>query len=170
MPSGTVPAWAAAPRRGFQRAAANIFASSSASIRSSGPEGKVDVPKLAGDLGPLERAIMDHIWDRPDDEVSVRDVLTTVAGRRLAYTTVMTVLERLWRKGFLSRRHVGRAYVYRGRITREAHIEHLVTQVLARAPDRGSAILGFVRGVDEDDLVELRKAIRRVERERRSDR
>jgi predicted transcriptional regulator len=128
------------------------------------------MPKLAGDLGPLERAIMEQIWDRPGDEVSVRDVLETAAGRHNAYTTFMTVLERLWRKGFLSRRQVGRAYVYRARITREAHIEHLVTQVLAGTPDRRSAILGFVRSVDEDDLDELRKAIRRVERERRSDR
>jgi predicted transcriptional regulator len=102
--------------------------------------------------------------------VSVRDVLETATGRRRAYTTVMTVLERLWRKGLLSRRRLGRAYLYRAQITREEHIEHLVTQVLARTPDRRSAILGFVRGVDRDDIVELRKAIRRVERERRSDR
>lgn len=128
------------------------------------------MPKLAGDLGPLERAVMEQIWDRPNDEVSVRDVLETTAGRRHAYTTIMTVLERLWRKGLLSRRRLGRAYLYQARITRESHIEQLVTQVLARAPDRRSAILGFVRGVDEDDLVELRNAIRRVERERRSDR
>ncbi len=128
------------------------------------------MPKLAGDLGPLERAVMEQIWDRPHDEVSVRDVLETTAGRRHAYTTIMTVLERLWRKELLSRRRVGRAYLYQARITREAHIEHLVTQVLAHASDRRSAILGFVRGVDEHDLVELRNAIRRVERERRSDR
>lgn len=113
---------------------------------------------------------MEQIWDRPGAEVSVRDVLESTAGRRPAYTTVMTVLERLWRKGFLSRRQLGRAYMYRSRITREAHVEHLVTQVLARTQDRRSAILGFVRAVDEDDLVELRKAIRRVERERRLDR
>jgi predicted transcriptional regulator len=126
------------------------------------------VPKLAGDLGPLERAVMEQIWDQPGDEFSVRDILET-AGKRNAYTTVMTVLDRLWRKGLLTRRRLGRAYVYKARISREAHIEKLVAQVLARTTDRSSAILGFVRGVDEDDLPELRKAIRRVERERRSD-
>jgi predicted transcriptional regulator len=128
------------------------------------------VPKIKGDLGPLERTIMEFLWDRGDAEVTVRDVLESPAGRRSAYTTVMTVLDRLWRKGFLARRMVGRAYVYRVRLTRDQHVGDLVARVLAGSGDRRTAFLGFARSVDRQDLEELRKVIRQVERERRTDR
>lgn len=125
------------------------------------------MPKLKGDLGPLERAVMEVVWGRGDEEVTVRDVLDALVGRRHAYTTVMTVLDRLWRKGYVARRRVGRAYAYRPKRSREQHVEGLVGQVLAGASDRQSVLLGFVRSVGEEDLAELRKAIRKVERERR---
>ncbi len=89
------------------------------------------MPKIKGDLGPLERAIMESLWDREDHEVTVRDVNESPAGRKSAYTTVMTVLDRLWRKGFLARRKVGCAYVYRVRRTRDQHVGDLVARVLA---------------------------------------
>lgn len=128
------------------------------------------MPKIKGDLGPLERTIMEFLWDHGEEEVTVRDVLESPAGRRSAYTTVMTVLNRLWRKGFLARRMGGRAYVYRVRRTRDQHIGDLVAWVLAGSGDRRMAFLGFARSVDQRDLEELRKVIRQVERERRTDR
>lgn len=128
------------------------------------------MPKIKGDLGPLERAIMEFLWDRGEAELTVRDVLESPACRNSAYTTVMTVLDRLWRKGFLARRKVGRAYAYRVRRTRDQHIGDLVTRVLAGSGDRRTALLGFARSVDQQDLEELRKVIRQVERERRSSR
>ena len=124
--------------------------------------------KLKGQLGSLERGIMDVIWDGPDTEVSVRDVLESAAGKGLAYTTVMTVLDRLWRKGYLTRRRSGRAYLYTAARTRDEHVESLVTEVLAGVGDRKSALLGFVRGVDDEDLESLRAAIRQVRKERRT--
>ncbi|MEO8425264.1 MAG: BlaI/MecI/CopY family transcriptional regulator [Actinomycetota bacterium] len=134
----------------------------SAPVVSRG-EGRI-VPKLTGQLGPLERSIMEVVWDR-DDDVTVRDLLDTPDTRELAYTTVMTVMDRLWRKGLLSRGRAGRAYVYRFRITREQYVSGLVGQVLASAQDRRTVLLGFVRGVSESDREELRKLIRKVERE-----
>ena len=125
------------------------------------------MPKLKGDLGPLERSVMEIVWDQDGEEVSVRDVLDSKVGRGHAYTTVMTVLDRLWHKGYLARRKEGRAYVYRAKRSREEHVERLVAQVLAGSGDRRSAILGFVRNADEADLAEIRKAIRQVERERK---
>ena len=122
--------------------------------------------KLKGDLGPLERKIMEFIWEHEDD-VSVRDVLSAPGTRGLAYTTVMTVLDRLWRKGFLVRRRVARAYVYRAKRTREDHIASLVGEVISESQDRHSVLLGFVRSVDPEDLDELRRVIREVERERK---
>ena len=128
------------------------------------------MPKIKGDLGPLERKIMEFFWDGAEAELTVRDVLESPAGKKSAYTTVMTVLDRLWRKGFLARRKVGRAYAYRVRRTRDQHVGDLVARVLAGSGDRRTALLGFARSVDQQDLEELRKVIRQVERERRSSR
>lgn len=127
------------------------------------------MPKLTGQLGPLERAIMDAVWDRPGD-VTVRDLLDVPGARRRAYTTVMTVADRLWRKGLLTRKRDGRAYVYRARVSRDQYVADLVGQVLAGAQDRRSVLLGFVRGVSASDREELRKLIREVEREHRAKR
>ena len=127
------------------------------------------MPKLTGQLGPLERAIMDAVWDRPGD-VTVRDLLDVPGARRRAYTTVMTVADRLWRKGLLNRKRAGRAYVYRARVSRDQYVADLVGQVLAGAQDRRSVLLGFVRGVSASDREELRKLIHEVERERRAKR
>ncbi len=63
-------------------------------------------------LGELERAVMERVWawQRP---VSVRDVVDDlVRDRDIAYTTVMTIMERLHRKCFLRRERVGKAYLY----------------------------------------------------------
>ena len=119
-----------------------------------------------GELGPLERAVMDVLWSREDD-VTVRDVLETRAAKGLAYTTVMTVLDRLWKKGYVSRRRLGRAYAYRSRIDRESYLEGLLDEVLASASDRREILLGFVKGASDDELAELRRVLRSIERERR---
>jgi predicted transcriptional regulator len=123
------------------------------------------MPKLSGELGPLERTLMDLIWDR-DDHVTVRDLIDEPGIRGLAYTTVMTILDRLWQKGFVARRRVGRAYSYRARTTREEYLSSLVGQVFAASDDRRSVLLGFAREIDGEDLAELRKMIRDVEKER----
>jgi len=124
--------------------------------------------KVAGDLGPLERAVMEYVWDH-EGAVTVRSVADAVGVRRgLAYTTVMTVMERLWRKGLLVRRRAGRAYLYQPRTTREEHTAQIVGRVLAGARDRRSALLGFVRSVEDDDLAELERLIKRARSERRA--
>ena len=122
--------------------------------------------RLKGELGPLERAVMDVIWAGQRD-VTVRDVLETRAAKGLAYTTVMTILDRLWKKGYLSRRQRGRAYSYRARIDREAYLESLMDEVFASASDRREVLLGFVKGASDDELAELRRVLRSVERDRR---
>ncbi len=122
------------------------------------------------ELGPLEQAVMDFVWDR-GGPVTVREVHGAVGTRRgLAYTTVMTVIDRLWRKRLLQRRRVGRAYLYEPRATREEHAAQLVRKVLAGAKDRRSVLLGFVRSVDEGDLEELERLVREARRARGSDR
>lgn len=122
--------------------------------------------KISGELGPLERAVMDYLWDR-GEAATVRQVFDAIGSRRdLAYTTVMTVMDRLWRKKLLSRGQLGRAYVYRARGSREDHTALLVRKVLAGAKDRRSVLLGFVQAVNQDDLLELERLIRTAQRER----
>jgi predicted transcriptional regulator len=87
------------------------------------------VPKISGELGPLERSVMEFIWD-DKGEVTVRDVLMGWKGKSLAYTTLMTVLDRLQHKKLLSRRRVGRAYVYREAVAREEYLAGLMGSVL----------------------------------------
>ncbi|MBZ5579255.1 MAG: BlaI/MecI/CopY family transcriptional regulator [Acidobacteriia bacterium] len=68
---------------------------------------------------PLEMLCLKALWSL--GEANVREVQTVVAqSRPLAYTTIMTVLERLVRKGRLGRRKAGRAFVYSLQASREA--------------------------------------------------
>ena len=60
-------------------------------------------------LGPLEITVMEILWT--GGESNVRDVVDRL-GRPLAYTTVMTTLDRLFKKGLLARRKSDRAFLY----------------------------------------------------------
>lgn len=73
-----------------------------------------EVVRLA--LGKLERGVMEEIWKR--GESNVRDVHAAF-GERAAYTTLMTTLDRLYKKGLLERRKEGRAFLYSPRVSRE---------------------------------------------------
>ena len=126
--------------------------------------------KLIGELGPLEAEIMDHVWTQ-GDPVTVREMFDSVGVRNnLAYTTVMTVMERLSTKGFLVGGKVGRAYSYKARLSRDDYSAALVRSVLAASKDRRSVLLGFVRSVKEDDLKELERLVKQAQREGRSGR
>src|SRR5712671_6577410 len=70
---------------------------------------------LENSLGTLERDVMTVAWTRP--ELSVRDVCAQLDS--VAYTTVMTTMDRLFKKGLLGRRKVGRAFVYHAVATRD---------------------------------------------------
>src|SRR5258706_3912659 len=66
-------------------------------------------------LGSLERAVLSVIWEH--GETSVRDACEGL-GSGAAYTTVMTTMDRLFKKGLLTRRKVGRAFAYSAAATR----------------------------------------------------
>ena len=67
-------------------------------------------------LGHLEREVMEVVWTR--DRTTVREVQGLLS-RRVAYTTVMTTLDRLFKKGFVARNRSGRAFVYAAARTRQ---------------------------------------------------
>src|ERR1700683_3809140 len=81
------------------------------------------------DLAPLELDCMNTLW--PIGQATVREIRDLLAERRpRAYTTIMTIMDRLARKGVVERVKVGRAYVYRARLTAEEARTQAVGQVL----------------------------------------
>ena len=81
------------------------------------------------DLAPLELECMNMLW--PLGEGTVRQVQQRLArSRPRAYTTIMTIMDRLARKGIVSRHKVGRAYLYRPNLTAEQARAHAVEQVV----------------------------------------
>ena len=120
-------------------------------------------------LGDLERTVMDTLWTHGPD-LSVRDVMDHLPDREdkeLAYTTVMTVLDNLHRKGQLSREMSGRAWLYRPVRSRAEHAAALLQNVLAESDDRQEVLMHFVDDLDSDGVAQLRAA---VEAARRRDR
>ena len=109
-------------------------------------------------LGELERAVMDVLWDR-GSPATVRDVADLLRGRELAYTTVMTVLDRLAGKGMVERERAGRAWVYRPAASREAYIAQLMLDALDLAGSRDAALVRFARSVSGSEAEVLRAAL-----------
>ena len=82
------------------------------------------------DLSPLELDCMNVLW--PLGEASVRDIQQTLAPTRpRAYTTIMTILDRLARKGVVARRKAGKAWVYRPSLSAGEARTHAVARVVA---------------------------------------
>ncbi|HWG98749.1 MAG TPA: BlaI/MecI/CopY family transcriptional regulator [Pilimelia sp.] len=109
-------------------------------------------------LGDLERAVMDVLWDR-GGPATVREVADALDGRPLAYTTVMTVLDRLAGKGMVDRERVGRAWRYRPAASREAHIARLMLDALDLTGSRDAALVRFARSVTGSEAEVLRAAL-----------
>lgn len=81
------------------------------------------------ELAPLELDCMNALW--PMGEGTVREIRDRLAPRRpRAYTTIMTIMDRLARKGIVERRKVGRAYRYRANLSAEDARTHAVEQVV----------------------------------------
>lgn len=108
--------------------------------------------------GNLERAFLEVLWER-DEPTSARDVQAACADRKLAYATVRTVLERLARKGLLTRSRRGRTLLYRATGTREGFVAELMMQALQLTEDRDAALAHFARTVSPTEAAALRGAL-----------
>jgi predicted transcriptional regulator len=103
---------------------------------------------------------MDVLWDqKPGNGVTVREVAEALRDRGLAYTTVMTVLDRLAGKGMVEREREGRAWRYRPAASREAHIARLMLDALDLAGSRDAALIRFARSVTGTEAEILRAAL-----------
>src|SRR5271156_2651817 len=96
------------------------------------------------DLAPLELDCMNTLW--PIGQGTVREIRDLLAARRpRAYTTIMTIMDRLARKGIVERAKSGRAYIYRPRLTAEE----------ARAQALGQVLESFFGGSKDALLAQL---------------
>lgn len=102
-----------------------------------------------------------HVLWESAGPVTARQVADALAGRQLAYTTVLTVLGRLERKGLLLRDSAARAHTYTCVATREDHVTVLLQQALSQADDRAAALQHFARSVSPAEAEALRRALDR---------
>ena len=113
-------------------------------------------------LTALQLAVMQVLWSR--DEASVTDVQRAMPGRRLALTTVATMLVRLEQRGLVSHRAEGRQYIYRSRVS-PAEVRETVTRELLRNLFDGD-VAAFVsqlldaRKLTREEVADLQRLVR----------
>jgi len=116
-------------------------------------------------IGPLERRVLDWLWTR-SSSASVRDLQPDFPAT--AYTTLMTTLDRLHRKGLLARIKAGRAFQYWPRYSREELASEIARQSIERLLGAGvggwrpvlSTLVETVSQRDKTVLDELERLIR----------
>jgi predicted transcriptional regulator len=109
---------------------------------------------LDNSLGTLERHVMSLAWDRA--EISVREACERL-GTAVAYTTVMTTMDRLFKKGLLDRRKVGRAFVYRARATRQQLENAVLSSLVDAVSEQDRALLDELERLVREKRRQLEK-------------
>lgn len=110
-------------------------------------------------LGELERAVMAQLWAAASP-LTVREVHERLVDRELAYTTVMTVLGRLAKKGVVSQERDGKAYRYAAASSREQMAAALMLDALGDVgEDRTAALVAFADQVGPEEAATLRAAL-----------
>jgi predicted transcriptional regulator len=110
-------------------------------------------------FGDLKAAIMQVVW-HAGGPVTVRTITDALHDERpLAYTTVITVTERLRAKGWLRRSRVGRSYQYTAERPADDYTARLMGDVLDGSTDRSAALMRFAGKLDEDEVAALRAAL-----------
>lgn len=113
-------------------------------------------------LGDLEAQVMRRIWAR-GRSATVRDIVGDLQRERpIAYTTVMTVMDNLRKKGWLRRRADGRAYRYEPLVTGEEYGADMMRQALAASSDRAAVLMRFVGELSAEEAGALEEAYRRL--------
>lgn len=115
-------------------------------------------------MGSLESKVLTELWaaDRGLTPAEVLDAL----GEDLAYTTVMTILTRLWKKDLLARERRGRAFVYCPLVNEAEHAASRMRAQLDRVSDREAVLSRFVGSLSRRDERTLRSALESLDRAR----
>ena len=110
---------------------------------------------------------MEQLWVAPEAAwFTVREVHEALAADRdIAYTTVMTVLDRLAKKDLVAQRREGRAFLYRPAASRPAMTADLMREALDEfaEDDRRPALMAFVGEASTEERAALREALARLE-------
>ncbi len=114
-------------------------------------------------FGALERTLLEVLWKRPGEQLSGREILGALDGSP-AYTTVMTVLDRMVEKELVQRHRVGRIGHYAAAGSRGEMTAELLRDTLGSVPaaDRAAALIAFVGDVSHDDRAALQGALDRL--------
>jgi predicted transcriptional regulator len=114
-------------------------------------------------LGHLEACVMDILWSA--DECNVRDVAEKL-DRPLAYTTVMTTLDRLYKKGLLARRKSDRAFFYSPRMSRDEWERRCAGEIVAGLLDHPNLLISCLLDEAERDQTILDELERKIKAKR----
>lgn len=116
-------------------------------------------------FGDLEAVVMDRVWRRTSP-TTVREVFEELSGERsIAYTTVLSTMDNLHRKGWLERERAGRAYRYRAVLTREQYSARLMREALGRGGRADLVLAHFVDDMSPEESDSLQAALcKRVRR------
>lgn len=108
-------------------------------------------------MGSLEREVMERLWAHSEGvtPARVREELT----RDLAYTTVMTILARLWKKGLVDRERQGRAYAYRAIVSEGDLAARRMREAFDVASDHSAVLARFVDSLSDRDAAVLRRIL-----------
>ncbi len=109
-------------------------------------------------LYDLEADIMELLWSSKPPEFTVRDVLSQLKkNRRIAYTTVMTTIDRLWRNGLLDRDKEGKTYLYSVKISKNKFLRSVTAQIISSIPAgfNESLFSHFVQIISQSDIERL---------------
>jgi predicted transcriptional regulator len=113
-------------------------------------------------FGELEAEIMNRLWAR-SAPTTVREIVDELQRERpIAYTTVMTVMDTLFKKGWLHRHLDGRAYRYEPVATREQYSAELMRDALDTSGDRTAALAHFLEQLSPEEARALRDAVQQA--------
>ena len=113
-------------------------------------------------FGELEAVVMDRVWSRAG-QTTVREVFEDLRrDREIAYTTVMSTMDNLHRKGWLSRQREGKAFLYWPTHTREEYSARLMREALSGGGDPGLVLTHFLEQISDEESATLRTALHRL--------
>lgn len=108
-------------------------------------------------FGELEAVVMDRLWDA-EGTVTVREVFEDLRQtREIAYTTVMSTMDNLHRKGWLSRKRQGKAFLYWPTLTREQYSARLMRDALDTGGNPSLVLSHFLEQMSEEESATLRR-------------
>jgi len=105
-------------------------------------------------MGSLESSVLEELW-RSSEAMTPAQVQTAIDGD-LAYTTVMTILSRLWKKGQVTRSRVGRAFAYTPTLPQAEFLAERMGGELERTRDHSAVLTQFVDKLSKTDTEALR--------------